>query len=72
MKDALKTRDACTSNKIRLSRFGLVLRLSERVRGTRDVYAYKTAMLTIIHGKTDRTVFHKQSKLELAKISHNL
>ena len=68
----MKTRDAYTSNKIRLSRFGLVSGLSERVRGARDVYASKTAMLTIIHGKPDRTVFHKQSKLELAKISHNL
>ena len=72
MKDAVKTRDAYTSNKIRLSRFGLVLGLSERVRGARDVYTSKTAMLTIIHGKPDRTIFHKQSKLELAKISHNL
>ena len=72
MKDAVRTRDAYTSNKIRLSRFGFVLRLIERVRGTRDVYASKTAMLTIIHGKPDRTIFHKQSKLELAKISHNL
>ena len=50
MKDAVKTRDAYTSNKIRLSRFGLVLGLSERVRDAKDVYASNTAMLTIIHG----------------------
>ena len=49
----------------------MVLGLSERVRSARDVYASKTAMLTIIHGKPDRTVFHKQSRLVLAKISHN-
>ena len=38
----MNTRDAYTSNKIRLSRFGLVSGLSERVMGARDVYASKS------------------------------
>ena len=42
VRDAVNTRDAYTSNKIRLSRFGLVLGLSEKVMGARDVYASKS------------------------------
>ena len=63
MKDAVKTRDAYTSNKIRLSRFGLVLGLSERVRGARDVYTSKTAMLTIIHGKQTESFFTNKADM---------